>query len=123
MRLGWLKPGLQLSAGYLWLDSNPREERFQDVSELTATAGWQIAQGWWANAEARYDFTADRAQKAELGIEYRNECITVEMSVERRFTSTETLSADTSFDLGIRLGGFGQGTAGPGTVARRACLR
>ncbi|WP_224767453.1 LPS-assembly protein LptD [Paracoccus yeei] len=123
LRLGWLKPGLQLSAGYLWLDSNPREERFQDVSELTATAGWQIAQGWWANAEARYDFTADRAQKAELGFEYRNECITVEMSVERRFTSTETLSADTSFDLGIRLGGFGQGTAGPGTVARRACLR
>ncbi|WP_423206776.1 LPS-assembly protein LptD [Paracoccus yeei] len=123
LRLGWLKPGLQLSAGYLWLDSNPREERFQDVSELTATAGWQIAQGWWANAEARYDFTADRAQKAELGFEYRNECITVEMSVERRFTSTETLSADTSFDLGIRLGGFGQGTSGPGTVARRACLR
>ncbi len=123
LRLGWLKPGLQLSAGYLWLDSDPREDRLEDVSELTTTAGWQMADGWWATAETRYDFTADRAQKAELGLEYRNECITVEMSVERRFTSTDTLRADTSFDLGIRLGGFGKQQAGPGTVARRACLR
>jgi len=123
LRLGWLKPGLQLSAGYLWLDSDPREDRMEDVSELTATAGWQIRDGWWASAETRYDFAADRAQKAELSLEYRNECVTVEMSVERRFSSSETLSEDTSFDLGIRLGGFGKQQAGPGTVARRACLR
>ena len=31
-----------------------------------------------ATTETRYDFTADRAQKAQLGLEYRNECVTVE---------------------------------------------
>lgn len=123
LRLGWLRPELQLSAGYLWLDSDTREDRLADVSELTAVAGWQVRDGWWATAETRYDFTADRAQKAELGLQYRNECVTVEMSVERRFTSTENLRADTSFDLGVRLGGFGKQAASPGTVARRACLR
>lgn len=123
LRLGWLRPDLQLSAGYLWLDSDKREERQEHVSELTTIAGWQIRDGWWATAETRYDFTADRAQKAELGLQYRNECITVEMSVARRFTSTENLREDTSFDLGVRLGGFGKQAAGPGTVARRACLR
>ncbi|MFT4013761.1 MAG: LPS assembly protein LptD [Paracoccus sp. (in: a-proteobacteria)] len=123
LRLGWLRPGLQLSAGYLWLDSNAAEDRLEDASELTTTAGWQIRDGWWATAETRYDFIADRAQKAELGLKYRNECITVEMSVERRFTSTDTLRADTSFDLGVRLGGFGKQSSGSGTVARRACLR
>ncbi|WP_245155690.1 LPS-assembly protein LptD [Paracoccus ravus] len=122
-RLGWLKPGLQISAGYLWLDSDLREDRPEDVSELTAVAGWQIRDGWWASAETRYDFTADNAQKAELGLEYRNECLTVEMSVERRFTDSETLREDTSFDLGIRLGGFGRQQSHSGTVARRACLR
>ncbi len=123
LRLGWYQPWLQVSAGYLWLDSDPREDRLEDVSELTTLAGWQIADGWWASAETRYDFTDNRAQKAELGLQYRNECITVEMSVERRFTSSDELNAETSFDLGIRLGGFGQQKAGPGTVARRACLR
>ena len=123
LRLGWYKPGLQVSAGYLWLDSDAREERREDVSELTTTAGWQVARGWWATAETRYDFTADEAQKAELGLAYRNECITVEMSVERRFNSSDEVNAETSFDLGIRLGGFGQKQTGSGTVARRACLR
>ena len=122
-RLGWYQPWLQVSAGYLWLDSDLREDRLEDVSELTTLAGWQITDGWWASAETRYDFAENRAQKAELGLQYRNECITVEMSVERRFTSSDELDAETSFDLGIRLGGFGQNTSGPGTVARRACLR
>lgn len=123
LRLGWLKPGLQVSAGYLWLDSDESENRVDDVSELTMAGGWQIRDGWWATTETRYDFTANRAQKAQLGLEYRNECVTVEMSVQRRFTSSDELRPDTSFDLGIRLGGFGQQKAGPGTVARRACLR
>ncbi|SMO57270.1 LPS-assembly protein LptD [Paracoccus laeviglucosivorans] len=123
LRMGWLKPGLQLSAGYLWLDSDESEERPENVSELTTTAGWQIRDGWWATAETRYDFAADRAQKAELGLEYRNECVTVEMAVKRRFSDSESLRADTSFDLGIRLGGFGRQDSARGTVARRACLR
>ncbi|WP_347266132.1 LPS assembly protein LptD [Paracoccus sp. (in: a-proteobacteria)] len=123
LRLGWFRPGLQVSAGYLWLDSDRRETRESDVSELTATAGWQVSDGWWASAETRYDFNADRAQMAQLGLQYRNECVTLEMSVQRRFTSSAELRSDTSFDLGIRLGGFGKRKAGPGTVARRACLR
>ncbi|QRZ12479.1 LPS-assembly protein LptD [Paracoccus methylovorus] len=123
LRLGWFRPDLQVSAGYLWLDSDESESREQDVSELTMAGGWQIASGWWATTETRYDFTADRAQKAQLGLEFRNECVTVEMSIERRFTSLGEVRPDTRFDLGIRLGGFGQQKAGPGTVARRACLR
>ncbi|WP_288948958.1 LPS assembly protein LptD [uncultured Paracoccus sp.] len=123
LRLGWFRPGLQVSAGYLWFDSDESESRPDDVSELTMAGGWQIADGWWATTETRYDFTADRAQKAQLGLEFRNECMTVEMSVERRFTSSEELRPDTRFDLGIRLGGFGRQKPGPGTVARRACLR
>ena len=124
LRMGWLRPGLELSAGYLWMEADPREERWEDASELTALAGWQIAEGWWASAETRYDFTADRAQRAELGVEYSNECVTVEMSVRRRFNSTENLRAETSFDLGIRLGGFGrQQSSTRATVARRTCLR
>lgn len=123
LRLGWLQPGLQISAGHLWIDRDESEGRVANTSELAATVGWQIADGWWGTAETRYDFVADRAQRAALQVAYRNECLTVESGVSRRFTSSDLVRPETSFDLSLRLGGFGRSEAGPGTVARRSCLR
>lgn len=125
LRLGWLRPGFQLSAGYLWIDAQTESGLPRDVSELTAQTGWQVAPGWWASAETRFDFVANRAQTAELGLEYRNECVSVDLSVARRFTASDTLRADTDVGLSVRLGGFGRRADAdrPGTVARRSCLR
>lgn len=123
LRVGWLRPDLQLSAGHLWINSDENESRDRDISELTANVGWQIAEGWWGNAETRYDFQADRAQKAALEVTYRNECITLEMGLSRRFTDSDSVRPETSFDLSVRLGGFGSQKDGPGTVARRSCMR
>ena len=123
LRMGWLRSDLQVSAGYLWIDSSEDEGRDDDASELAANIGWQIKDGWWGTAETRYDFVADRAQEASLEVAYRNECITVETGLSRRFTSSDTVRAETSFDLSVRLGGFGQQQDGPGTVARRSCMR
>ena len=106
------------------IDAVTEEGEARDVSELTAATGWQVAQGWRATAETRYDFVADRAQKAELGLEYRNECVTVDLSVSRRFTSSDTVRADTDVGLSVRLGGFGRPRdTGAAPVARRSCLR
>lgn len=123
LRMGWLRDDLQLSAGYLWIDSNPSEGRDDSASELAAVVGWQIARGWWGSAETRYDFTADRAQSAAVNVAYRNECITVETGLSRRFTSSDTVRAETSFELSVRLGGFGNDSGGEGTVAQRSCIR
>lgn len=123
LRLGVLRPDLQVSGGYLWINGEADEGRTVDTSEVTASVGWQIADGWWGNAETRYDFAADRAQKAALEVSYRNECITVDMGLSRRFTSADTVRPETSFDLSVRLAGFGAQAARAGTVARRACMR
>ena len=123
LRLGWMRQDLQISAGHLWINSDQEEGRVDDISELTANVGWQIADGWWGNAETRYDFEEDSAQRASLDVAYRNECITVEMGVSRRFTSSETVRPETSVGLSVRLGGFGTQKDGPGTVARRNCMR
>ncbi|TRW98127.1 LPS-assembly protein LptD [Paracoccus sp. M683] len=123
LRLGWLRPDLQVSAGYLWIDRDRSESRRIDASELTGTVGWQIAPGLWGVAETRYDFVADRAQNAELGLTYRNECVTIDMGLQRRFSASDTQNAQTDFDLSVRLGGFGRQKDGPGTVARRSCMR
>ncbi|MDB6176573.1 LPS assembly protein LptD [Paracoccus sp. Z330] len=123
LRLGWLRNNLEVSAGYLWIDSDEDEGRDEDTNELTAMIGWQIADGWWANAETRYDFVADEAQKATLDVAYRNECLTLEMGLSRRFTDSYSVRPETSFDLSVRLGGFGSQKDGQGTVARRSCMR
>ena len=121
--MGLARPGRQISAGYLWIDAGNEPGRDRDVSELSARTGIQLAAGWWATTDSRYDFVADRAQKTELGLQYRNECVTVDLSLDRRFTSSDNVSPDTSFGLSVRLGGFGRQADGPGQVARRACVR
>ncbi|MFC3628689.1 LPS-assembly protein LptD [Paracoccus angustae] len=125
LRLGWLRDDLQLSAGHLWLDGDSRAEvELPDISELVANVGWQIRAGWWGRAETRYDFAADRAQRASLDLTYRNECLTVDMGVSRRFTSSDSVNPETSVGLSVRLGGFGTSQDDlPGTVARRSCMR
>ncbi|MGR3200093.1 MAG: LPS-assembly protein LptD, partial [Paracoccus sp. (in: a-proteobacteria)] len=123
LRVGWLRPDLQVSAGYLWIDRDEDEGRAADASELIGNVGWQITDGWWGEAETRYDFAADRAQRASLQVAYRNECITVESGLSRRFTTSDLVRPETSFDLSVRLEGFGQRQDAPGTVARRSCMR
>ena len=123
LRIGWARPDLQLSLGYLWMKADQFEDRTKDLSELSGEVGWQVAEGWWATAHARHDIEENQAQKAGFGMTYQNECIAVEMAASRRFTDTEEVDPETDFDLSIRLGGFGQKTGGKGTVARRACMR
>lgn len=123
LRVGWLRPDLQVSAGYLWIDRDEDEGREADASELIGNVGWQITDGWWGEAETRYDFAADRAQRASLQVAYRNECITVETGLSRRFTTSDLVRPETSFDLSVRLAGFGRQQDAPGTVARRSCMR
>ena len=123
LRIGWVRPDLQFSLGYLWMEADSFEDRSKDLSELTSEVGWQVAEGWWANAHGRYDLEESSAQRAGFGVTYRNECISVELAASRRFTDTEEVDPDTDIDLSIRLGGFGRAPAGKGTVARRNCLR
>ncbi|MDO5704671.1 MAG: LPS assembly protein LptD [Paracoccus sp. (in: a-proteobacteria)] len=123
LRIGVLRQDMQVSAGYLWIDSDRGESRLTDTREAVMNTGWQLAPGWWGSAEARYDFTEDRMQKAALGVQYRNECVTVDMGIGRRFTSSDSVRPETDFDLSVRLGGFGRQAPAPGTVARRSCMR
>lgn len=123
LRVGWLREDLQVSAGHLWINSDDAESRVADTSEVTADIGWRIAEGWRGNFETRYDFIADRAQKATLDLIYQNECVNVEFGLSRRFTDSDTVRPETSLDLSVRLAGFGRQANGLETVARRSCIR
>ena len=65
----------------------------------------------------RYDFEADRATRAGVGLEFRNECLLVDLSLSRRFTTSTSVKPTTDFGLSVDLLGFG-GSAKPGPARR-----
>lgn len=108
-RLGYSGERLSVEAGYVWLDAAPAENRPRDTHELAFDGTWRVARHWIASADARYDFNQDRAARAGLGIEYRTECISVDLGVSRRFTGSRTVEPSTVFGFSVSLAGFGSG--------------
>ena len=108
-RLGYSGERLSLETGYVWLDAAPAENRPRDTHELAFDGIWRVARHWIASADARYDFNQDRAARAGLGIEYRTECISIDMGVSRRFTGSGTVEPSTDFGFSVSLAGFGSG--------------
>ncbi len=113
-------PDLWLNTGYIWSIADLDESRPSRVSDLVLGAGYQISPGWQATAAGRYDFEADQYSSADFGLSFKNECLLVDLSLSRRFTSSTTVRPGTTVDLSVELLGFGGGTeAGPARTCRR----
>ena len=105
-RLGWENDIIDLSAAYIWQAADPTESRPNSVSEWTLDSKLQLAPAWMINLETRYDLSNDQPAFAGIGTQYKNECLTVELSVSRRYTSSTTVNASTSYGLSVSLNGF-----------------
>jgi LPS-assembly protein len=120
MRLAWSKDPYEASASYLWVDADSDSSLDSDLSELTLATQWQWANGWKSSFSTRYDFTAQRAARAKVGLQYTNECVLVDLSLSRKFTSSTSVSAETDFGLSVQLIGFGSTQGG---AVRQMCAR
>ncbi|MCX7890213.1 MAG: LPS assembly protein LptD [Rhodobacteraceae bacterium] len=119
LRFGWDGASLDLEGTYVWMLADPSESRPLDTSELTFDAGWQFGEGWRGLVSTRYDLAADRAARAGIGLQFRNECATVDLSLSRRFTSSTSVSPSTDFGLNIAFSGFG--SRADGRPYRKTC--
>ena len=120
VRLDLAKDRYGISSGYIWTIADLSENRPDPTSELAFDGYYKLSEGWTGKASGRYDFEASRATKAGLGLEFKNECVVVDLSLSRRFTSSTSVQPTTDFGLSVELAGIGGGTkAGP---ARR-CSR
>ena len=109
-----------LSSGYVWAVADTTENRPDAISELSFDAYYKLSEGWTSKASGRYDFAASRASQAGLGLEYKSECVLVDLSLSRRFTSSSSVEPTTDFGLSVELIGFGSGAL-PGPA--RKCNR
>jgi len=121
LRVNWTAERGHVGASYLYQEAAPAEDRPTDTHELLLDGSWQVTDRWAGSVDGRYDFSADRAASAGLGVQYATECVTVDLSLSRRFTSSTSVRPTTDFGLSVALNGFGNTARARGT--RRACTR
>ncbi|GGH19431.1 LPS-assembly protein [Cribrihabitans marinus] len=119
LRGAWQNDTARLSGTYVWLGRDPQEDRDLAVSEIWLDGGYDLNRHWTALGDIRYDINDSRPINAGLGLIYRNECLTVNISVSRRYTSSESVEPSTDFGLSISLNGFA--VAGANKEYRRSC--
>ncbi len=118
-RLAWHSDDLGLATSYIWMEAEPFENRLIDTSEWTYSAAYNVTSNWTAKTDGRYDFIAGRAAYVGFGLEFRNECVQIDLSLSRRYTSSTSLTPTTDFGLTVSLTGFG--TAGSGRARANSC--
>jgi len=109
-RASWRNDKTNIGATYIWLASDPGEDRNEAVSEWSIDGSYRFARHWTGSADWRYDVAADRSVRAGVGVTYSNECVDVTLSASRRFTSSTILEPDTSFSFTVGLRGFSAAT-------------
>jgi len=113
-RLSWENDWIGLAANYIWQESDPAEERDGTLSEWTVDAGFQLSRAWRLELDGRYNVAADRPVRGGIGLQWQNECVTIDVSASRRYTSSSTVPPTTTFGLSGTIGSFQTGAGGSG---------
>ena len=105
-RAGWQTSRFAVGASYVWLGADAAENRPATVSEWSVDGLYRFNRHWSGSANMRYDVVSNKAAEAGLGLQYRNECVELDLSVSRRFTSSVILTPSTDFSFTVGLKGF-----------------
>ncbi|MGV6803830.1 MAG: LPS-assembly protein LptD [Ruegeria sp.] len=119
LRGAWTTEETVFSGSYIWQQPDPAENLDDEISEVRLTARHRIDQNWIARALARYDLAESEPLRFGLGVTYENECVQVNMSVRRRYTSSSSIEPSTEFGFTVALTGYA--VEGGGKKYKRKC--
>ncbi len=111
VRFDLIRPGINLSGGYEYLLADASEDRTLPVRELVLDGSYDLTGNWTARVTNRYDLVSQSVAQAALRLNYKNECLLVDFSVSRRYTSSTSVKPSTDFGLSVELLGFGGSSA------------
>ncbi|MTI03463.1 LPS-assembly protein LptD [Roseibium sp. RKSG952] len=114
----WAKDDNALTGSYVWQEPDPAENS-DKISEIWLTGRYRIDQNWLTQALARYDLAESEPIRYGLGVTYENECVQVNMTVSRRYTSTSSIEPSTEFGFTVALTGYA--VEGGGKKYKRKC--
>ena len=113
-----------LRAAYVYLaedDSDPELGLMPETSEVSLDARYRVRPNWELRGLWRYDVASHSNLRAGAGITYGNECAEFDLSVSRRYTSSDNLEPSTSIGFSLRLAGIGE--KGQEDWPARVCMR
>ncbi len=116
-QVSWTGQRVSAAGSYIWVVADAAEGRTFDTSEINFDAAYRLSRHWTATAEGRYDLNTNKAASAGLGLQYRNECLNVDLSLSRRFTASTSVQPTTDIGLSVSLNGFGR----DGRAYARSC--
>jgi LPS-assembly protein len=116
-RLNWAAEDFSLTSGYYYSIPDPADGKPNTISELTIGGTWNVSANWTGEASVRQDFIAGRATRASVGMQYRNECVLVDLSLSSWFVDSTSVEPTTEFNVAVDLLGFG-GSASPAPARR-----
>lgn len=117
--LNWSGARHDLVTSYTWLEADPLQGRPVNTAEWLFDGNYALDSGWEAGVNWRYDFAEVEPTQAGLTLGYENECVDMEFSVSRRYTTSTSLEPATTFGFTVSLAGFGAGREGRSTA--RSC--
>lgn len=124
LRLSLSRGGYALGTSYIWMvaDTNASYTQLTTLPtrEWIVDSSFPIRGGWSGKTSWRYDFVAKRADTTALLLAWRNECVSVNLSLSRSYASSTSVSANTTFGFSVGLSGFGGGS---GSVAESGSCR
>lgn len=106
-RAAYLSPKFDASVAHIWVVEDPKENRPTPTHELRLKGGFQVNDQWRLTANGNFDLEANQATRAGLGARYQNECVFMDLSLSRRFTSSTNVKPTTDFGFRVELTGFG----------------
>lgn len=110
-RVVWENDDIALTAAYIWQDEDADEDRNDPISEWSFDGEFQLSDAWAINLDGRYDVADDRPVSGGIGLEWQNECVKIDVSVSRRYTSSDTVDPTTTYGLSGTITGFSAGRA------------
>ena len=120
-RIDWVADTFDLSSSYIFALPEPAEDRDDRLSEWSFEGNVDLSGNWSANADWRYDFAADRAARAGIGLGYQTECVDMSLSLSRRFASSTSVDPTNEIEFRVSLIGVGNRGKSTGNKPGRIC--
>ncbi len=118
-RLDWAATRHSLSSSYFHAEPDAAKGRNNRLSEWSFNGSYDVSGGWTVRADWRYDFSADRVARTELGFDYRTECMNIALSLSRR--SANSTSVDSTTEIGFHVSLLGFGSRDDDRAGQRIC--
>jgi LPS-assembly protein len=101
----------KLDAAYNYLQADLMELRRKPVEEWTIGNNLKLNKNWNFASNLRFDETENHLALLGAGLTYENQCVMINLEMDRRYAQEGTSPPTTNFSFAISLKGFSTGRA------------